>query len=30
LGERGRKRAGAFTWEECARESWRFFERMVG
>jgi glycosyltransferase involved in cell wall biosynthesis len=30
LGERGRKRAGAFTWEECARESWRFFERVVG
>jgi glycosyltransferase involved in cell wall biosynthesis len=30
LAERGRKRAGAFTWEECARESWRFFERVAG
>jgi alpha-1,3-rhamnosyl/mannosyltransferase len=30
LGERGRKRAGAFTWEECARESWRFFEKVAG
>jgi glycosyltransferase involved in cell wall biosynthesis len=30
LGARARKRAGAFTWEECARESWRFFEKMAG
>jgi len=30
LGERGRKRAGSFTWDECARESWRFFERVAG
>jgi alpha-1,3-rhamnosyl/mannosyltransferase len=30
LAERGRKRAGAFTWEACARESWRFFERVAG
>ena len=30
LAERGRKRAEAFTWEECARKSWEFFERVAG
>jgi len=28
LGERGRARARAFTWETCARKSWKFFERV--
>jgi len=30
LTERGRKRAEAFTWDECARKSWKFFERVAG
>jgi alpha-1,3-rhamnosyl/mannosyltransferase len=30
LGERGRTRASAFTWDECARKSWKFFERVAG
>lgn len=30
LAQRGRKRAEAFTWEECARKSWEFFERVAG
>ncbi len=30
LSERGRVRAREFTWEECARKSWKFFERIAG
>jgi glycosyltransferase involved in cell wall biosynthesis len=30
LTARGRTRAKAFTWDECARKSWKFFERMAG
>ncbi|HLN01324.1 MAG TPA: glycosyltransferase family 1 protein [Bryobacteraceae bacterium] len=30
LTERGKKRAAAFTWDECARKSWKFFERVAG
>jgi len=30
LAERGRQRIAAFTWEECARKSWEFFERVAG
>jgi O-antigen biosynthesis alpha-1,3-mannosyltransferase len=30
LTERGKKRAEAFTWDECARKSWTFFERVAG
>ena len=30
LTERGRTRAQAFTWDECARRSWKFFERVAG
>jgi alpha-1,3-rhamnosyl/mannosyltransferase len=30
LAERGRRRAAAFTWENCAAASWRFFERVAG
>jgi alpha-1,3-rhamnosyl/mannosyltransferase len=30
LAERGRVRARGVTWDECARKSWKFFERMVG
>jgi alpha-1,3-rhamnosyl/mannosyltransferase len=30
LTERGRTRAQAFTWDECARKSWKFFERVAG
>ena len=30
LAERGRVRARGFTWEECARKSWKFFERIAG
>ncbi len=29
LGEFGRRRARQFTWAECARKSWRFFERVA-
>jgi glycosyltransferase involved in cell wall biosynthesis len=28
LSERGRRRAREFTWEECGRKSWIFFERL--
>ena len=30
LTERGRRRAESFTWNECARKSWKFFERVAG
>jgi glycosyltransferase involved in cell wall biosynthesis len=30
LAERGRARAREFTWEACARKSWKFFERIAG
>ena len=30
LSQRGRKRAQDFTWDECARKSWKFFERVAG
>jgi alpha-1,3-rhamnosyl/mannosyltransferase len=30
LAARGRARARQFTWVECARKSWRFFERVAG
>ncbi len=30
LGDRGRIRAQRFTWEECARQSWRLFEKVAG
>jgi glycosyltransferase involved in cell wall biosynthesis len=30
LAERGRVRAREFTWEACARKSWKFFERIAG
>ncbi len=30
LAQRGRKRAGTFTWQACARKSWKFFERVAG
>jgi len=30
LGERGRKRAQRFTWEDCARQSWGVFEQVAG
>jgi len=30
LAERGLKRAREFTWEQCARKSWKFFERVAG
>lgn len=30
LAHHGRKRAEAFTWEESARKSWKFFERVAG
>jgi glycosyltransferase involved in cell wall biosynthesis len=30
LIERGKKRAQAFTWDDCARKSWKFFERVAG
>ena len=30
LAERARQRARMFTWEECARKSWQFFERVAG
>jgi glycosyltransferase involved in cell wall biosynthesis len=30
LGHRGRARARGFTWAECARKSWKFFERVAG
>lgn len=30
LAERGRVRSLGFTWEECARKSWKFFERIAG
>jgi alpha-1,3-rhamnosyl/mannosyltransferase len=29
LSESGRRRARQFTWGECARKSWRFFERVA-
>jgi glycosyltransferase involved in cell wall biosynthesis len=29
LGEFGQRRARQFTWPECARKSWRFFERVA-
>lgn len=30
LGEQGRERAQRFRWAECARQSWAFFERVMG
>jgi alpha-1,3-rhamnosyl/mannosyltransferase len=30
LAQRGRARARGFTWAECARKSWKFFERVAG
>lgn len=30
LAERGRERARQFTWTECARRSWKLFERVCG
>ena len=30
LGQRGRTRAARFTWQESARQSWQFFERVAG
>lgn len=30
LAQRGRARARGFTWTECARKSWKFFERVAG
>ncbi len=30
LAARGAERARRFRWEECARRSWRFFERVAG
>ena len=30
LAKRGRARARGFTWAECARKSWKFFERVAG
>jgi glycosyltransferase involved in cell wall biosynthesis len=30
LGARGARRARRFRWEECARQSWQFFERAAG
>jgi len=30
LAERGRVRAREFTWEACARKSWKLFERIAG
>jgi len=30
LGSAGRQRAERFRWEECARRSWAFFERVAG
>jgi len=30
LAGRGRRRADKFTWGECARKSWKFFERVAG
>jgi glycosyltransferase involved in cell wall biosynthesis len=30
LAARGRARARAFTWAECAKKSWKFFERVAG
>jgi glycosyltransferase involved in cell wall biosynthesis len=30
LTTRGRVRARAFTWAECAKKSWKFFERVAG
>ncbi len=30
LAQRGRQRALGFTWAECARKSWKFFERVAG
>ena len=30
LGREGRERAARFRWEECARKSWAFFERVIG
>ena len=30
LGARGRRRAAAFRWEECARRSWEFFAEVAG
>ena len=29
LAERGRVRAREFTWDQCARKSWKFFERIA-
>jgi len=29
LRERGRKRAAAFSWEQCARETWRVYEEVL-
>jgi alpha-1,3-rhamnosyl/mannosyltransferase len=29
LAEAGRRRAAQFSWEECARRTWRFFERVA-
>jgi glycosyltransferase involved in cell wall biosynthesis len=29
LSECGRMRARQFTWDECARKSWKFFERVA-
>jgi glycosyltransferase involved in cell wall biosynthesis len=30
LGRAGRQRAERFRWEQCARQSWAFFERVAG
>jgi alpha-1,3-rhamnosyl/mannosyltransferase len=30
LAARGRERARAFSWRECASKSWKFFERVAG
>ena len=30
LAEAGRRRAAQFSWEDCARRTWRFFERVAG
>ena len=30
LGRNGAERARSFTWENCARQSWAFFERVCG
>ncbi|MCZ6489672.1 MAG: glycosyltransferase family 1 protein [Acidobacteria bacterium] len=30
LGERGKRRAGQFSWERCARETWEVYQEAVG